>query len=114
MASMKIATASPSESSLSGISRFDQERQEHDDHQQRRGADDPPGAREPERDRIRVAAAPLPILAHPREQEDLVVHGEPEQDREQERRDPVGDVPEMVEPSRLSAQPHWKTATITP
>ena len=68
----------------------------------------------PERDRIVVAAPAVPGTPVPGEPEHLVVHGEPEQDREHERGHPVGDVPKMVEPQALSAQPHWNAATMTP
>ena len=53
-------------------------------------------------------------LPDPREQEDVVVHGQPEQDREHHQRDERDDRRALVAPSSDAPQPHWKTATTTP
>ena len=46
----------------------------------------------PMRDRPRVVVRLVPRLAHPRDEEDLVVHREAEEHREQEDRDPALDL----------------------
>ena len=48
--------------------------------------DDPAGPFEPERDRLPVLEPRVVRLLDPREQEDAIVGGEPERDREEERR----------------------------
>ena len=55
-----------------------------------------PGVLEAVGDRRLVVVPPVPLLAHAREQEDLVVHREPEQHREQEDRDPRLDLRRLL------------------
>ena len=57
-----------------------------------------PGALEPVRDRAVVVVLLVPGLAHARDEEDLVVHREAEEHREEEDRDPALDLRELVEP----------------
>src|SRR5215218_3186253 len=64
------------------------EARERGDHDDRGRAHDPAGALEPEPDRAHVVVGLVPGLAHARDQEDLVVHGEAEEHREEEDRDP--------------------------
>ncbi len=47
---------------------------------------------------VALSQAVVPGLAHPRDEEDLVVHREPEEHREEEDRDPALDLAELVEP----------------
>ena len=53
-------------------------------------------------------------LADAREQEDLVVHGEPEDDRQEQRRRHGVDVAERLVAGDRVERSHWKTATSTP
>ena len=46
----------------------------------------------------------VPGLAHPRHEEDLVVHRQPEQHREQEDRDPAFDLRELVQAGECVAE----------
>ncbi len=46
----------------------------------------------------------VPRLAHPRDQEDLVVHREPEQHREEEDRDPALDLLDLVQPEQVASR----------
>src|SRR5215216_4410971 len=66
------------------------EAEEHDHDQRRRRGDDPPGALQAEGDRPVVVAGLVPGLLDPRQQEHLVVHGQPEGEDEDQYRD--GDV----------------------
>ena len=58
------------------------------DHDQGCRGDDPPAALQPVRDRGRVVAGCLPGLAHPAEQEDLVVHRQAERQEEHQEGEP--------------------------
>ena len=58
------------------------EGEEHGDHHGGAGGDDPGGLGEPVGDGERVVAGLVVLLLDPRQQEHLVVHREPEQDRE--------------------------------
>ena len=56
-----------------------------------------------------------PLLTDAGHEEDFVVHGEPEEDREHQHRheaDTMGIV--LASPTRLTPQPHWNSATTTP
>ena len=55
------------------------------------------GPLEPVRDGGRVVLPGVPALAHPRDEEDLVVHREPEEHREEEDRDPPLDLRHRVD-----------------
>jgi hypothetical protein len=59
---------------------------EHEDHDGGGGDDDPAGGGLAGADRPAVVAGGGPFLADPGDQEDLVVHGQAEQDREHEDR----------------------------
>ena len=103
VASIRIATASPSPNSCSPTILPGDQTRKRGDHDQRRRRHDAAGALEPVRDRRRVVGARVPHLAHPRDEEDLVVHREAEQRREQERRDPPLDLRVAVQPDRVVA-----------
>ena len=75
------------------------ERRDHDD---RRGRDDASRVLEAVRDRRLVVVAAVPLLADPREQEHLVVHRQPEEEREQEDRDPRVDLGRLAQPEARS------------
>ena len=62
------------------------ERTDRDGEQERGGGHDPPGAFEADRDGLVVGDAAVIGLFDPREQEDAVVGGEPEGDREEQDR----------------------------
>ena len=88
---------------------------ERGDHDHRRRRDDPARALEPDRDRARVVVRLVPGLAHPADEEDLVVHREAEQHREQEDRDPALDLRELVAArARPCPSPNRKTTTSAP
>ena len=53
-------------------------------------------------------------LLDPGQDEDLVVHRQPEQDREDEDRDPVLDGIGRPDAEQEPSQPSWKTRTTTP
>ena len=59
-------------------------------------------------------APAVPLLPYPGDQEHLVVHGEPEQQREQHNRDPRVDRRGRAVVDARPSQPHWNTATMTP
>ena len=64
---------------------------------------------------VDVVAAVVPALAHPRDEEHLVVHREAEEHREQEDRDPALDLAELVEPEeRAGRRPKRKKTTSIP
>ena len=54
------------------------------------------------------------LLADPAQEEDLVVHREPEQDREHDHGQVRRSRPGLVEPDQAGPQPHSKTATSAP
>ncbi len=89
---------------------------EHDDHDRRGGGDDAGGGGEAVGDRAFVLSlGAVVLLLHPREQEHLVVHREPEHDREHHHRDERLDRAPACRCRRASrASPHWKIATTTP
>ena len=68
----------------------------------------------PRDDRHVVVAAGVVLLLDPRQQEHLVVHGQPEAERQHQRRDGRLDPPVEVNPSRPSRWPSWKIRTSTP
>ena len=70
---------------------------------ERGGRDDAAGALEPERDGAARCRACVPRLAHPRDEEHLVVHREPEEHREQEDRDPALDLVDLDEAEQVGA-----------
>ena len=89
---------------------------EEREHQDQRGArDELAGPGKPERDRgVRVARLVVG-LAHAGEHEDLVVHREAEQEREDHQRDPRDDRLRRVDvPDRLEPWPCWKMKTMIP
>ena len=62
-----------------------------------------------------VVLMPLQVgLADPREDEDVVVHREAEQDHEQEQRQPRRDASVGLEAEQALPVPSWKTSTRTP
>ncbi len=73
------------------------------DHDHGRSGDDPPRPLEPVRDGARVVVDVVPRLAHARDEEDLVVHREAEEHREQEDRDPALDLRHAVEAEHVGA-----------
>jgi hypothetical protein len=83
---MKIATASPRPNSCSPTI-------------------EPARPLEALRHRLGVREALVPELAHARDEEDLVVHREPEEHREEEDRDPRLDLVELVQPDEVGADP---------
>ena len=52
---------------------------------------------------VALSAPVVPGLAHPRDEEDLVVHREAEEHREEEDRDPALDLAELVQPEEALA-----------
>ena len=73
-----------------------------------------PVAASPSRTAARRRARCEPLLVDARDEEDLVVHREPEHDREQHHGDEGVDRPGST-PNRPPSQPRWKIAwTITP
>ena len=60
---------------------------EHDHHEQRGRGDDPPGVLQPAPHRGVGRHARVDVLLDPAEQEDLVVHGQPEREREDDHDD---------------------------
>ncbi len=78
-----------------------------DHHQQdQRGArDDPAGVREAGDHALAVVARAQPLFADPRQQEDLVVHREPEDDREDHERNRRVDALERLEAEQPGAVP---------
>ena len=56
------------------------------------------------RDGARVVLHVVPRLAHPRDEEHLVIHREPEQHGEQEDRDPAFDLIDLVQPREAVAE----------
>ena len=88
---------------------------EHDDHEQRRAGDQRRRARDAARDALGVVAALDELLAHPPEQEDLVVGAEAEQQRQQQDRDEVLDVGRALRRRAVTSRnPFWKTRTRIP
>src|SRR5680860_366717 len=87
-----------------------------DDHcQQQCGAgDDPTGLLYPGRHGERVVAGAVPLLADPGEQEHLVVHRQPEQDREHQDRLGGVEEPGDSKPNRFSRWPSAKIQVTTP
>ena len=79
------------------------EDREHADHHDRGAGHGPGGGRDPLPDGL-VGAHPAVVeLADPGEDEDVVVHREPEQDHEQEQRQPVGHPAVRGEPEQRLA-----------
>ena len=68
----------------------------------------------PRGDGLGVVAGPVPDLLHPRQQEDLVVHRQPEQDAEQDHRLGRLDEPERLEAEDADRLPSWKIQTSAP
>ena len=64
----------------------ERERGRNDDHDERRTGHDPAAPFQSAGHRLGVVAGPVPDLLHPGQQEDLVVHGQAEQDAEQDDR----------------------------
>ena len=65
-------------------------------------------------DRFGVVARLVEALLDPAEQEDVVVHREPEEDGEHEERQPGLDAFDLWKPSRSAPTPCWKTSTMSP
>ena len=86
VASRATAIAMPRPEGLDQHDVGERERARDDDHDQRRRGHDPAAALEAARDGLGVVAGPVPGLLHPRQQEHLVVHRQPEQDAEQDHR----------------------------
>ena len=85
------------------------------DHDDRRRGDDAGAVLEADDDGLAGRRAVDVRLAHPGDEEDLVVHRQPEQDAgEQHRQDE--DRPARSRRGRAGrcSQPHWKTATVAP
>ena len=78
----------------------ERERGRDDDDDQRRGRHDPAAPLEAAGDRLLVVVGPVPDLLHPRQQEHLVVHRQPEQHAEQDHRLGGLDEPQRLEPER--------------
>src|SRR3954468_6004996 len=79
------------------------EAREHADHHRGGAGHGPGGGRDPLPDGLVGAHAAVMELADPREDEDVVVHREPEEDHEQEQRQPFGPPADRGEPEqRLS------------
>ena len=89
------------------------ERAEHHHHDRRRRGDHPAGGSQAVAHRVVRVAAVLPLLVHAREQEHLVVHGQPEDDREQHHRQERLDRPRL-DPEQVGAHPCWKTSVTRP
>ncbi len=86
VASIRTASAVPMPFCLMKMISRGREGADRDREQQRRGGDDPAGPLEPDRDALGVARPGVARLLDPREQEDPVVGGEAERDREQQDR----------------------------
>ena len=86
VASSRIAAASPTPNCLKNSIESVAEDREHADHHDRGAGDDAGGRLDPVRDRLVHARAAVERLADPADDEDVVVHREPEQDHEQEQR----------------------------
>ncbi len=86
VASSATAIAIPMPSALISTMSANANEAGHEDHDERRGGDDPAAPLHPAGDRLGVVAGPVPDLLHPRQQEDLVVHRQAEQDAEQDDR----------------------------
>ncbi len=74
----------------------------------------PRGRGDAERDRLGGVAGLVVALADPAEQEDLVVHREAEQHREEEERHPGLDRVDLLEAEQAAPTPCWKTSTSSP
>ena len=73
-----------------------------------------PVAREAVADRALASRRAHPLLVDAADQEDLVVHREAEEDREQHHGQERVDRARLPTPSSSPPQPHWKIATTTP
>ena len=73
------------------------ERREHQEHDRRRRGDRAAGRGQAVGDRGAVVPAPMPLLVDAADQEHLVVHREPEQDREHDHRQERLDRPGLVD-----------------
>src|SRR5581483_9830295 len=80
-----------------------QEPGERRDHDHGGRGHDPPRALEADRHGPAVLSGLVPGLAHPADEEDLVVHREAEEHREEEDRDPAFDLRELVEAEHVVA-----------
>ena len=69
---------------------------------------------DPERHRAGGVAGGREPLPDPAEQEDLVVHREPEEHREEEERHPGLDRIHLLEAEELVPTPFWNTSTSSP
>ena len=107
VASTSTAVARPMPSALRNDVGAQHEGAEHRHHDRRRCGDDPGRGRQPPRDRLRGITRLQPVLADPADEEHLVVHRQPEQDREHQDRDERGqrrlavDADEPAEPAAL-------------
>src|SRR5215207_6856574 len=81
----------------------DHEGGEDGGHDRRGGGDHASGQGEAAGDRFGRVLLPLPLLVNPRHQEDLVVHREPEDDREEEDREEGDDRAGAVDPDQAGA-----------
>ncbi len=68
----------------------------------------------PETTELFVVLAGVVVLLDLGDEEHLVVHRQPEQDREHEQRYVGDDRHRPVEPDHVHSQPYWKTAVRTP
>ena len=74
----------------------------------------PPVAASPRRTASAVVAAAQPLLVDPHHEEHLVVHRQPEQDREQHDGQERLDRTRPAHAEQPPSQPHWKTAVTMP
>ena len=103
VASISSATAD-AEADLLGLDEVaGGEADEDDDDDQRRAGDHPRRRRHGVLDRTRVVTGLQVPLTDPAEQEDVVIHREPEQDREQEDRHPRGHRRHLTQAEELVA-----------
>jgi hypothetical protein len=103
VASISTADARPMPNILPKDVLAEDERDEHRHHDRGSRGDDPSGLGQAVGDGEGVVTAPVVLLLDPRDQEHLVVHGQPEQDREDPDRQedrhgrPLGDADEVAQ-----------------
>jgi hypothetical protein len=86
VASSRTATGEAEPEELDRAVGLEQEAPEDEDHDRSGGGDDPGGAGEAVGHRVVAVVGPVPLLLDPGQQEDLVVHREPEHDGEEHHR----------------------------
>ena len=103
VASISTPSARPRPNSCSAATPADDEAEKRGAHDHGGGGDDLAGLLEALRDRARVVVGRVPHLAHPRDEEDLVVHRQAEERREEEDRDPALDLRPVIEAEEVGA-----------